>query len=429
MRKMLITNVSRCYHVPRMPGTMVLAWMLTCVTASAQTAPASSAAPQSSVKLTTVVMALPAGAPWLSLTINHLVCVYSLTNRTWPGGREAQEVSPYAVPFKAQMESAGYRVVTPEDNLFDHEAGSADYQVAAVITDEHVEGCVSDGSYFMESGSVRGDASMKVDWQIYSPIKHQVVAHLTTSSTAKLENSVPGGVQKLIIQAFDGNVRELVSNADFRTATSGATPLTDGVMAPVQQDKIALAGSLKAAKRPIADTVGSVVTIMTGSGSGSGDLISTDGYMLTNAHVVGDEKQVRVRWSDGIETVAEVVRVSKSRDVALIKTSSRDREPLPVKRGPVSPGQRVYAIGSPLGKDLQGTVSSGIVSATRIIEGMRYIQSDVTINHGSSGGALLDENGAVIGLAVSGIEHNGAKGLNFFIPIGDAMDFLNLEQK
>ena len=149
--------------------------------------------------------------------------------------------------------------------------------------------------------------------------------------------------------------------------------------------------------------------------------------MVTNAHVVGDEKQVRVRWSDGIETVADVVRVAKDRDVALIKTNPRDRDPLPIKRGAVTPGARVYAIGSPLGKEFQGTVSSGIISATRVTEGMRYIQSDVSVTHGSSGGALLDENGAMIGITVSGVER--ASGLNFFIPIGDVMDFLSLEQQ
>jgi len=202
----------------------------------------------------------------------------------------------------------------------------------------------------------------------------------------------------------------------------------DGIIAPGKQDKIALAGSLKAGKRPISDAVGSVVTVLTGSGSGSGDLVSNDGYMLTNAHVVGDEKSVRVRWSDGIETVAEVVRVAKDRDIALIKSNPRDRDPLAIKRGAVTPGARVFAIGSPLGKAYQGTVSSGVVSATRTIEGLRYIQSDVSITHGSSGGALLDENGAVIGIAVSGVDTSYATGINFFIPIGDAMDFLNLEQ-
>jgi S1-C subfamily serine protease len=59
---------------------------------------------------------------------------------------------------------------------------------------------------------------------------------------------------------------------------------------------------------------------------------------------------------------------------------------------------------------------------------MRYIQSDVSISPGSSGGALLDETGSVIGITVSRVENDGPAGLNFFIPIGDAMDFLSLEK-
>jgi len=151
--------------------------------------------------------------------------------------------------------------------------------------------------------------------------------------------------------------------------------------------------------------------------------------MLTDAHVVGDEKTVRVRWPDGIEAVAEVVRVAKDRDVAIIKTNPRDRTPLPIKRGAVTPGERVYAIGTPKSKEFEGTVSSGIISATRTLNGLRYIQSDTTVSHGSSGGPLLDENGAVLGLTDLGFQNDGPAGLNFFTPIGDAMDFLSLEQQ
>jgi serine protease Do len=327
------------------------------------------------------------------------------------------------------MERAGYQVTDAVDNLFDTETGASDYQVAAVITDAHFEGCISNGAYFTESGSVRGSGSMKIEWQVYSPLKRQVVARVSTSGTSKLEKSVVGGVQRLIVEAFASNARQLASSADFRAAMTASKAAPGTVVSPGTQDKIALVGSLKAVKRPVGDAVGSVVTVLTGSGSGSGDLVSSDGYMLTNAHVVGDEKSVRVRWSDGLETVAEVVRVAKDRDIALIKTNPRDREPLAIKRGAVTPGARVFAIGSPLGKEYQGTVSSGIISATRVMEGMRYIQSDVAITHGSSGGALLDENGAMIGITVSTVEAGGPVGINFFIPIGDAMDFLNLEPK
>lgn len=170
------------------------------------------------------------------------------------------------------------------------------------------------------------------------------------------------------------------------------------------------------------------MTIMNDIGSGSGVLVSSDGYILTDAHVVGDDKHARVRWSDGIEGIAEVIRVSKNRDVAIIKTNPRDRTPLALKRGAVTPGQRVYAIGSPMGKEFQSTVSSGVISADRVFDGLRYIQSDTVVSPGSSGGPLLDETGSVIGLTDLGVQNNGPAGLNLFTPIGDAMDFLALEQ-
>lgn len=114
---------------------------------------------------------------------------------------------------------------------------------------------------------------------------------------------------------------------------------------------------------------------MNGVGGGSGILVSEDGYILTNRHVVGDDTEVRVRWSDGIEALAKVVRVANTRDVAIVKTNPRDWAPLAIKRGAVTPGQRVYAIGSPRGEAFQGTVSSGVVSANRIIDGLHLFRA------------------------------------------------------
>lgn len=385
---------------------------------------------QSSVKLAKVFIDMPAGTPWVSVKIDTLFCLSDEVTKAWPGGRFAEALAPYSAAFKTELEHAGYKVVTPgEDNVFDPEAGSADYEAAAVITNIHIDGCANDGSYFTDRGSVRGTADMTVDWQVYSPIKRQLVAHLTTTGTAKLEKSVQGGLQQLMMGSFDDNARALAASADLRAALSAPKAFTAGFQVPGQQSPITLSGSSKAGPRKIADAVGSIVTILTGTGSGSAILVSDDGYMLTNAHVVGDDKTVRVRWSDGLEGLAQIVRVSKNRDVALIKTNPRDRTPLALKRGAVTPGQRVYAVGSPNGKDFQGTVSSGVISADRVIDGLRYIQSDVSISPGSSGGALLDENGSVIGITVAFYLNEGRPaGLNMFIPIGDAMDFLSLKQ-
>ncbi|HKQ46424.1 MAG TPA: trypsin-like peptidase domain-containing protein [Rhizomicrobium sp.] len=406
----------------------VLTWLLACGTALAQSTQASSTDP-ASVKLIGVWMELPAGAPWLTLRFGEW-CMSSPKTTTWSAGREKEEISSYFSPFKTELERAGYKVVTPgESNLFDPGADSADYEAAAVITDAHFQGCVSRGGFVTNRGDVRGEGSLKIDWQIYSRVKKQVVARISTNGTTKLDKSVPGGGTRLVVEAFASNVRELAIKTEFRAAMTAPKAFTQGFVVPGRQEKIALLGSLKAPARRIEDAVGSVVTIMSGLGNGSGILVSSDGYVLTNAHVVGDDKTVRLRWSDRIETLGEVVRVSKDRDVALVKTNPRERTPLAIKRGALSPGQRVYAIGTPLDKAFQSSVSSGVVSGNRIIDGLRFIQSDTSVAPGSSGGALLDETGSVIGITVAGIEKDGSRGINLFIPIGDAMDFLSLEPR
>jgi serine protease Do len=410
---------------------------LACSAASAQTAPGATAAAagqQPTIKLTAVVMALPAGTPWFHIRqfpCSSLVGAMSEVSRSATGGRDAQDLPPYTAVFNAELAKAGLKAVA-DDDLFNREdTAAADYQVGAVVTAAKSDACVSNGSLLSpgKRGEVSGTGSMNVDWQVYSPVRKEVVARISTSGSINIEHPLPDGLAQLLTGSFADNVRALAASAEFRTAMSAKPVAPQDVLSTDQQSKIVLSGNQKAAKRPIADTVGSVVTIMTGSGSGSGVLLSDDGYVLTDAHVVGDEKELRVRWSDGIEKVGEVIRVSKTRDVALVKTDPRGRPPVPIQLGRVSPAQRVYAIGSPAGKQFQGTVSSGVVSASRTINGLNYIQSDVSVSPGSSGGALLDESGALLGLTDLGFQNEGQPaGLNLFTPIGDAMDFLNLEQ-
>ena len=180
-------------------------------------------------------------------------------------------------------------------------------------------------------------------------------------------------------------------------------------------------------KIPLAESAKGVVSIFAGEAMGSGVLISNDGYVLTNHHVAGSSGRVRVRWPDGSDSVGEVIRADSRRDVALIKTDPKGHV-IPMRHTPAQLGETVFAIGTPLDKELAGTLTRGVVSANRMIQGQPWIQSDVIVNHGNSGGPLLDENGAVIGLTSWGLAPDGAPvGLNFFIPIDDALAALALK--
>jgi S1-C subfamily serine protease len=123
--------------------------------------------------------------------------------------------------------------------------------------------------------------------------------------------------------------------------------------------------------------------------------------------------------------VGEVVRDDAHRDVALIKTESvSEVKPLHVTMAEQAVGEDVFAIGSPLGLELTGTFTRGVLSGQRENDGLEYLQSDVAVNPGNSGGPLLDGSSEVIGMAV--LLNDKAHGLAFFIPIREAANALQL---
>ena len=163
-------------------------------------------------------------------------------------------------------------------------------------------------------------------------------------------------------------------------------------------------------------------------GIGSGFIVSPDGYILTNAHVVDGVDQVHVKLTDRREFTAKVVGSDKKTDVALIKI---DASNLPaVKVGDskqVQVGQWVAAVGSPFG--FENSVTAGIVSATsRSLPGGSYvpfIQTDVAVNPGNSGGPLFDLDGNVVGINSQIYSQSGGyMGLSFAIPIDVAMNVM-----
>ncbi len=171
-----------------------------------------------------------------------------------------------------------------------------------------------------------------------------------------------------------------------------------------------------------------VVTIFAGDRYGSGFIISKDGYLLTNEHVVGDATFVQVKFVTGREVAGEVIRVNKVRDVALVKLEKDVYPYLPLgDSSGVDIGSEVYAIGTPLLKDLSQTVTKGIVSSFRITDDIRYIQSDVNIHPGNSGGPLVSAQNGVVGVCVSGFGFGPITlGLNYFIPIEEAIETLRI---
>ncbi len=163
-------------------------------------------------------------------------------------------------------------------------------------------------------------------------------------------------------------------------------------------------------------------------GIGSGFIVSADGYILTNAHVVDGVKEVQVKLTDRREFTAKVIGTDKKTDVALIKIDAKDLPTVKIgESNDIKVGQWVAAVGSPFG--FENSVTAGIVSATsRSLPGGSYvpfIQTDVAVNPGNSGGPLFDLDGNVVGINSQIYSASGGyMGLSFAIPIDVAMNVM-----
>lgn len=275
------------------------------------------------------------------------------------------------------------------------------------------------------AGETQGGVWMQVRWEVYSPAAQKVLLDLTTEGS--WQNSQPEKltVPDLYVRAFGAAADNLLAQQAYFDLLHGKTAVPE----PERPKPI----HIRAAPEPRGTVqanyqrlVNATVTLMDGTRSGSGFLISDDGYLLTNHHVLGEQKFMKVRLSDGKEQVAELVRSNRARDVALMRLPAPVPGALHLTFRTPAPGEDAFVIGSPLGKTYAGTLTRGVISGVRQINGSSYIQSDVRILPGSSGGPLFDAGSRVVGLTVSGV-NAGAAGINLFIPIEEALRVLAIE--
>jgi S1-C subfamily serine protease len=295
-------------------------------------------------------------------------------------------------------------------------AGTPDYRLGGTVESANMRLCSNRGS---EMGSVELD----VKWELFSSRQQRVVLSQVVHGAYRVdsfETTTQGvfmvhGFEATLNAFFDDPAVQRVMNAD--PATLASAP---GV------DMLRLAASTHVAGRPsdhVQELQAAVVTIVGERGSGSGFYVA-DGYVLTDRHVTGAARFVKVRLASGREIVGEVVRQNAAGDVALLKTEAIGAPVILLRLDEPAVGADVFAIGSPLGLQLPGTVTHGVVSALREQDGVRFLQSDAAVNPGSSGGPLVDGNGQAVGIAASMVRN--ASGLGFFIPVRSALERLGV---
>ena len=167
------------------------------------------------------------------------------------------------------------------------------------------------------------------------------------------------------------------------------------------------------------------------TGVGSGVIFKSDGYIVTNNHVIEGARELIVSLSDGRTVNAELVGTDEMTDIAVVKVDAKD---LPVAKfgnsDEVVVGEPAIAIGNPLGLEFQGSVTVGVISAlNRTLElsdrRVKLFQTDAAINQGNSGGPLLNADGEVIGINSAKLASNGVEGMGFAIPINTVQTIID----
>ncbi|MHB1206000.1 MAG: S1C family serine protease [Rhodospirillaceae bacterium] len=388
------------------------------------------------VSLQKVVLSIPAGSSVGEAYFGNLPSCSSPT-KTILTDDAFRGIGPkdLALVFAREATAAGYRAPGNQSNLFNTEdAAAPEVVLGAALTDLKEKGCKN----LLNATTL--EATLKVEWQVFDPLEKKLLFRVTNEGVSKVKlddalgltfgNLPMTGAQ----EAFRQAAKALLADPNFVAAVrdSNGGPAADpGVLFPeasapsTRREIVRLKASIAPFKDQVAALRDQVVTVETAGGSGSGFYIA-DGLLLTNHHVIAGTPRVRIRFLGGREIPGEVVTSNAKRDVALIKTESAGVIGLPVRLEKPDLTSQVFVIGSPLGEKNEGSVSAGIVSAFREEKDGPFIQSDVGVTHGNSGGPMFDDKGNVIAMVVKGVEGTA---VNRFIPIGDALRVLEIQFK
>jgi len=353
--------------------------------------------------------------------------------------------------FTDALRPAGYDILDDRDGRFanDTRRDAVRFRVEPRIDAIDSLWCGQDeiGLFQPLKGTLpRGVGSIAVHWTVFDELTQRVVLETDSRGFAVLRQAYRFMVHPIIQNAFASAAANLGAQPAFHRVVTEqglpsrmiegpppvrAVPGGDGrAAAPVP-----VVGAPPPRTAPL-DSLGplraSVAVVHLAGGHGSAFLISPDGLMLTNEHVVGAARQVRIEFEDGTARIGRVLDREPRRDVALVDIGPIDRAALPIRLDAARVGERVAAIGAGLRDDLPASVTEGIVSAYREstwrVNRQTYIQSDADIIGGNSGGPLVDRRGNVVGIAVASFVTGLGEdtSLDLFIPIGEALDALGL---
>ncbi len=363
--------------------------------------------------------------------------------------------------FEDALESQGYDVTNDVELDFDRDdaVARAEYFISAKVRDIDLDLCkrgrITSFNIFNTAPGAKGKIWARFDWTVYDALQRKVIYQTSTEGYSRRDYPNEEGLELLFMDAFDMASHNLGADQGFYNLIIEGKkpkkvrashfdrddPVYDPHFDPMEKVRIDALPLRSDDFTSVAEQKRKVAVTLQKRGHGSGFFITKEGHILSNAHVVGNSNRVRVILADKEDHfIAEVLRINKARDVALLKLidppDNLEVELLPIQTVWPAVSSDVFAIGTPLHySKMDNTITKGIVSNHRKDFKYRgllldFIQADVNIHAGNSGGPLLDRYGNIVGistLAYQPVDDSHGANLNLFIPIGEALDVLGIQ--
>jgi len=278
--------------------------------------------------------------------------------------------------------------------------------------------------------NMHGSVYLKIAWKLVDGAGNLLFSGTSEGAFRGMAHRKP--VDQAFLRALEGATTNLLAAAAFRNGVrrqaNGSDPRMDFKLASAETVTATFGNGDGDFVQLASDLLAASVTIRLPGGHGSGVYIG-ERTVLTNAHVVSDHAEVTVVTGHG-EFSGAVVARNVRRDVALVRTENKSK-PVYISRARPHPGEPLFVIGTPLNESLSHTVTKGILSAERQLHGLRFYQTDASINRGNSGGPVFNASGELVGISVAGMfTRDGASiNVNYVIPIDNALHTIGIAIK
>lgn len=348
----------------------------------------------------------------------------------WRDGRVNLTDDELAESFRKEVEKAKFAVLAEPGPMLEAPVNSkTEYVVSAQLLKLNVDAC-SPWSDFGNWRDAKGGAYVKVQWQVYNVAQRKAMFEAVSEGSFQTDESVEGGLNELIRNAFGAATQNLLADTSFYRAIHGEPKAKPQAVGPMTVDAVRTIEQNKA-EQASTEPKTAVFTVIAGANRGTGFVVSTDGYLITNERTVRDTQLVKLKSASGRESLGFVVRRDPQNDLALVKLTERSTASLAMRPAPVvAAGEEVYVLDPMVARPPDVGMRRGVIGPAKDAAASGLVRTTVPITPLDAGAPFFDKNGKVVGVAVWPASEGGAQSVaGGFIPIAVAMERLALNLK